>query len=73
MYFSVQNVMNFGMRRKPAFLSKLLDAIFYKEQTASFQERSLKETWEYVGPDSHLLSTIIFPGEPHCNAIAASL
>lgn len=73
MYFSVQNVMNFGMRRKPAFLSKLLDAIFYKEQTASFQERLLKETWEYVGPDSHLLSTIIFPGEPHCNAIAASL
>lgn len=35
MYFFVQIFMNFGMERKPAYLSKLLDAIFCKE-TASF-------------------------------------
>lgn len=61
MYFSVQNLMNFGMGRKTAFLSKLSDAVFHKDQTTSFQERSLKETWEYMVSDPHLLSTILFP------------
>lgn len=49
--------MNFGIGRKTAFLSKVTDFIFHKDQTISFQEKSLRETWKYTGSDSHLLGT----------------
>lgn len=57
MYFSVQNFMNFGMGRKTAFLSKMTDFIFHKDQTISFQEKLLREIWKHLGSNSHLLGT----------------